>query len=43
LNVTHLFQRIHLDLYGHSLFALKIIELWLPGITKEPESFTRHQ
>jgi transposase len=27
LNVTHLFQRIQLDLYGHSLFALKIIEL----------------
>src|SRR5467141_1174935 len=27
LNVTHLFQRIHLDLYGHSLFAMKIIEL----------------
>jgi transposase len=23
LNVTHLFQRIHLDLYGHSLFAMK--------------------
>jgi len=23
LNVTHLFQRIQLDLYGHSLFALK--------------------
>lgn len=23
LNVTHLFQRIHLDLYGHSLFAQK--------------------
>ena len=27
LNVTHLFQRIQLDLYGHSLFAMKIIEL----------------
>ena len=27
LNVTHLFQRIQLDLYGHSLFALKITEL----------------
>ena len=27
LNVTHLFQRIQLDFYGHSLFALKIIEL----------------
>ena len=27
LNVTHLFQRIHLDLYGHSLFAMKIIGL----------------
>src|SRR5467141_1469010 len=27
LNVTHLFPRIHLDLYGHSLFAMKIIEL----------------
>ena len=27
LNVTHLFQRIQLDLYGHALFALKIIEL----------------
>ena len=27
LNVTHFFQRIQLDLYGHSLFALKIIEL----------------
>jgi transposase len=27
LNVTHLFQRIQLDLYGHSLFTLKIIEL----------------
>ena len=27
VNVTHLFQRIQLDLYGHSLFALKIIEL----------------
>jgi transposase len=37
LNVTHLFQRIQLDLYGHSLFALKIIELWIPGITKEPK------
>jgi transposase len=36
LNVTHVFQRIQLDLYGHSLFALKIIELWIPGITKEP-------
>jgi transposase len=27
LNVTHLFQRIQLDLYGYSLFAQKIIEL----------------
>ena len=27
LNVTHLFQRIQLDLYGYSLFALKIIGL----------------
>ena len=27
LNVTHLFQRIQLDLYGYSLFAPKIIEL----------------
>ena len=27
LHVTHLFQRIQLDLYGHSLFAMKIIEL----------------
>jgi len=23
LNVTHLFQRIQLDLYGHSFFAMK--------------------
>ena len=27
LNVTHLFQSIQLDFYGHSLFALKITEL----------------
>jgi transposase len=27
LNVTHLFQRIQLDLYGYSLFTQKIIEL----------------
>ena len=27
LNVTHLFQRVQLDLYGYSLFARKIIEL----------------
>jgi len=27
LNVTHLFQRIQLDLYGYSLFTPKIIEL----------------
>jgi hypothetical protein len=27
VNVTHLFPRIHLDFYGHSFFALKIIEL----------------
>ncbi len=27
LNVTHLFQRIQLDFYGHSSFAMKIIEL----------------
>ena len=27
LNVTHLFQRIQLDLYGYSLFSRKIIEL----------------
>lgn len=27
LNVTHFFQRIQLDLYGHSLFAMKIIEV----------------
>src|SRR4029434_8840593 len=27
VNVTHLFQRIQLDLYGYSLFAMKIIEL----------------
>ena len=27
LNVTHLFQRIQLDLYGHSLFAPEILEL----------------
>ena len=27
LNVAHLFQRSQLDLDGHSLFALKIIEL----------------
>ena len=27
LNVTHLFQRIQLDLYGYSLFAQKIIAL----------------
>lgn len=27
LNVTHLLQRIQLDVYGHSLFAMKIIEL----------------
>jgi transposase len=27
LNVTHLFQRIQLDLYGYSLFAPKIIGL----------------
>ena len=26
LNVTHLFQRVQLDLYGYSLFARKIIE-----------------
>src|SRR3989449_9827090 len=26
LNVTHLFQRIQMDLYGHSLSAMKIIE-----------------
>lgn len=37
LNVAHLFQRIQLDLYGHSLFTLKIIELGIPGITKEPQ------
>jgi transposase len=27
LNVTHLFQRVQLDLYGYSLFTRKIIEL----------------
>jgi transposase len=27
LNVTHLFQRIQLDLYGYALFVQKIIEL----------------
>jgi transposase len=27
LNITHLFQRIQLDLYGYSLFTPKIIEL----------------
>lgn len=26
-NVTHLFQRIQLDLYGYALFVQKIIEL----------------
>jgi transposase len=36
LNVTHLFQRVQLDLYGYSLFARKIIEFWIPGNTKEP-------
>jgi len=27
LNVTHLFQRVQLDLYGYALFTRKIIEL----------------
>lgn len=38
LKIDHLFQRIHLDLVGYSLFALFINHLQVSEITKEPHS-----